>query len=181
MLERGFLPAREVAPILRQYLVENFATINDPAAGNLPRILYRWENEVRMVRFQTADDLFTALGEINWWFPISELYDEVALTTKGRKCACPGCTRRFTPRGKGVTAKKYCSKKCARTMERHRYIAKKTGTPPPILRNECKNRHPRTRENTRFTRIGYVICLDCRRPRQRDWVARKRALSQAEV
>lgn len=175
MLDKGYLPTREVAPLLRRFVEENFDSQYDAAAGtSLPRTLYRWEHEQDRVKFQTVDDLFCSLGHIHWWEPISDLYFSVNLIDHGPVCARPGCGRRFDPRGKGPTRKKWCSQRCSRTMAMQRYRAKQP-KPPKLLSVECKNGHRRTKANTRYNKKGHKVCLDCRRPLQREWARSKRA------
>lgn len=190
MLREGFVPTAELAPILRAALVEAHGEEfqGGGAAGSVPRILHRWENEMDKVEFDSADRLFAQywLTPEVWTEKLPHLYYNLTFPEKSRsaptRCARAGCSKKIVltqarPKN-GYNAKKYCSKACGdsawRAAKRGGHTRRAYGPNNSLRHMVCAKGHDLTDDNVKPRKDGKRICRQCSRNRDRRYQQEKR-------
>lgn len=169
-LAKGLVPTARIAPILRES-IERLKADTDldfvgPYLADADRQLWRWENEVEYVGFDSADRQFCQLHlDVHriWTEDLADIYYAITFReiqrVKPRRCRRRGCSEKVVP-GPRATGKLYCSDRCKRLCEYARR-AEREGRERRVFNklDRCKNGHDRSPEN--LARNGG--CLVCKR------------------
>lgn len=168
-LEKYKVPTKPFATLLARYLHENdldmdkFSERCELDKNSLYKILLR-----KKIRFDLADTIVAkSYGNMVWHSDdFREIYwqgDVPPDPLKSQRCARRGCQKWFALGGENARRdhQKYCSQACK--IRESRYRLKKTAPREEM----CRNRHPRTPENTEIGSRGEKRCKICRLTSQR--------------
>lgn len=196
-LARGMMPTAEIAPLFRKALIEWYGEAFEAngAAGNLPRILRRWENEQEYVEFDGADRIFAHFWRTPevWTEDVPHLYYAITFKETSRaaprRCERKGCSELIvnsprTANRQGKNKKRFCSQVCLTAA----WMAKKNGStyvagPKNKLRKMvCRKGHDMHGDNVRtrtdangHTRSWCHACKIIQQRKYRDAKARRLA------
>lgn len=183
------VPTAAVAPLLRRGLISDFGEeFQTPGAGNLPRILFKWEHEVEYAEFNSVDGALAAVNMLEQWReeePDSYYRPNISRPGRGpQRCERAGCSELIIHHPKGGGRKRFCSQVCLNAE----YMAKKNGRKRvdgprgKLRRMVCAKGHDMHGDNLRQAPRGDGTmrrwCHQCKIERQRAY--RKRLATQAQ-
>lgn len=179
------IPREPIVEIITQYLEEHPDISEERLSYSLGMskgyirnltIGTRRRKPYKTMEFETADQILCKLNKVYLWYepPLDYYYWEGNIPPDGSKpCQCNrrNCDNWFSleygpnPNGAGerVFAKLFCSSTCA-DME-SRYRTERT-VPRDLY---CRNKHPRTEENTEHLKNGKIRCKICSRERTKEY------------